>query len=95
MFPLCLRKSGPVPLYTQQRKREKRHETDNGNTGYPSCFRNGLTCFCHVSVYGFLQFRPVETALRQVSPVFIEVQRACYYANMSDNKISKYCDISQ
>ena len=23
MFPLCLRKSGPVPLYTQQRKREK------------------------------------------------------------------------
>ena len=37
----------------------KRHETGNGNTGYPSCFRNGLTCFCHVSVYGFLQFRPV------------------------------------
>ena len=28
-------------------------------TGYPSCFQNGLTCFCHVSVYGFLQFRPV------------------------------------
>ena len=24
MFPLCLRKSGPVPLYTQQRKREKK-----------------------------------------------------------------------
>ena len=23
MFPLCLRKSDPVPLYTQQRKREK------------------------------------------------------------------------
>ena len=22
--------------------------------------RNGLTCFCHVSVYGFLQFRPVR-----------------------------------
>ena len=61
MFPLCLTctKSGPVPLYTQQRKREKRHETGNGNTGYPSCFQNGLTCFCHVSVYGFLQFRPV------------------------------------
>ena len=37
----------------------KRHETGNGNTGYLSCFRNGLTCFCHVSVYGFLQFRPV------------------------------------
>ena len=37
----------------------KRHETSNGNTGYPSCFQNSLTCFCHVSVYGFLQFRPV------------------------------------
>ena len=37
----------------------KRHETSNGNTGYPSCFQNSLTCFCHVSVYRFLQFRPV------------------------------------
>ena len=41
------------------RKRCIRHETGNGNTGYLSCFRNGLTCFCHASVYGFLQFRPV------------------------------------
>ena len=46
----CIRSNGNA---------RKRHETGNGNTGYPSCFRNGLTCFCHVSVYGFLQFRPV------------------------------------
>ena len=30
----------------------KRHETANGNTCYPSCFRIGFTCFCDVSVYG-------------------------------------------
>ena len=47
----CIRSNGNA---------RKRHETGNGNTGYPSCFRNGLTCFCHVSVYGFLQFRPVK-----------------------------------
>ena len=46
----CIRSNGNA---------RKRHETGNGNTGYPSCFRNGLTCFCHVSVYGFLRFRPV------------------------------------
>ena len=46
----CIRSNGNA---------RKRHETGNGNTGYPSCFRNGLTCFCHVSIYGFLQFRPV------------------------------------
>ena len=46
----CIRSNGNA---------RKRHETGNGNTGYLSCFRNGLTCFCHVSVYGFLQFRPV------------------------------------
>ena len=46
----CIRSNGNA---------RKRHETGNGNTGYPSYFRNGLTCFCHVSVYGFLQFRPV------------------------------------
>ena len=40
----CIRSNGNA---------RKRHETGNGNTGYPSCFRNGLTCFCHVSVYGF------------------------------------------
>ena len=49
----CIRSNGNA---------RKRHETGNGNTGYPSCFRNGLTCFCHVSVYGFLQFRPVMLA---------------------------------
>ena len=49
----CIRSNGNA---------RKRHETGNGNTGYPSCFRNGLTCFCHVSVYGFLQFRPVDNA---------------------------------
>ena len=37
----------------------KRHETANENTGYPSCFRIGFTCFYDVSVYGFLEFRPV------------------------------------
>ena len=47
----CIRSNGNA---------RKRHETGNGNIGYPSCFRNGLTCFCHVSVYGFLQFRPVQ-----------------------------------
>ena len=46
----CIRSNGNA---------RKRHETSNGNTGYPSCFQKGLTCFCHVSVYGFLQFRPV------------------------------------
>ena len=47
----CIRSNGNA---------RKRHETGNGNTGYPSCFQNGLICFCHVSVYGFLQFRPVK-----------------------------------
>ena len=46
----CIRSNGNA---------RKRHETGNGNTGYLSCFPNGLTYFCHVSVYGFLQFRPV------------------------------------
>ena len=46
----CKRSNGNV---------SKRHETANGNTGYPSCFRIGFTCFCDVSVYGFLEFRPV------------------------------------
>ena len=50
----CIRSNGNA---------RKRHETGKGNTGYPSCFRNGLTRFYHVSVYGFLQFRPV-TAYR-------------------------------
>ena len=50
--------SGSV-VYAATENARKRHETGNGNTGYPSCFQNGLTCFCHVSVYGFLQFRPV------------------------------------
>ena len=57
------------------RNARKRHETGNGNTGYPSCFRNGLTCFCHVSVYGFLQFRPViervEGPTPWVSPIVV------------------------
>ena len=47
----CIRSNGNA---------SKRHETANGNTGYPSCFRNGFTCFCDVSVYGFLKFRPVR-----------------------------------
>ena len=46
----CIRSNGNV---------SNRHETANGNTGYPSCFRMGFTCFCDVSVYGFLEFRPV------------------------------------
>ena len=53
----CIRSNGNA---------RKRHETGNGNTGYPSCFRNGLTCFCHVSVYGFLQFRPVKALGSQI-----------------------------
>ena len=53
----CIRSNGNV---------SKRHETANGNTGYPSCFRIGFTCFCDVSVYGFLEFRPVKiTAAKQ------------------------------
>ena len=47
----CIRSNGNV---------SKRRETANGNTGYPSCFRIGFTCFCDVSVYGFLEFRPVR-----------------------------------
>ena len=47
----CIRSNGNV---------SKRHETANGNTGYPSCFRIGFTCFCDVSVYGFLEFHPVR-----------------------------------
>ena len=47
----CIRSNGNA---------SKRHETANGNTGYPSCFRNGFTCFRDVSVYGFLEFRPVK-----------------------------------
>ena len=54
----CIRSNGNA---------RKRHETGNGNTGYPSCFRNGLTCFCHVSVYGFLQFRPVQESKYKVN----------------------------
>ena len=54
----CIRSNGNA---------RKSHETGNGNTGYPSCFRNGLTCFCHVSVYGFLQFRPVHRQKRCLS----------------------------
>ena len=54
----CIRSNGNA---------RKRHETGNGNTGYPSCFRNGLTCFCHVSVYGFLQFRPVQPLISAIS----------------------------
>ena len=85
MFPLCLRKSGPVPLYTQQRKREKTSRTGNGNTGYPSCFRNGLTCFCHVSVYGFLQFRPV-------SPVEFTSLKICDASMMSSERAPEELD---
>ena len=47
-------------VYYKRVGRDLTHETGNGNTGYPSCFQNGLTCFCHVSVYGFLQFCPVK-----------------------------------
>ena len=53
----CIRSNGNA---------RKRHETGNGNTGYPSCFRNGLTCFYHVSVYGFLQFRPVYSIMHKI-----------------------------
>ena len=53
MFNMHKKWSGSV-VYAATETRE------NGNTGYPSCFQNGLTCFCHVSVYGFLQSRPVH-----------------------------------
>ena len=51
----CKRSNGNV---------SKSHETANGNTGYPSCFRIGFTCFCDVSVYGFLEFRPELLGVR-------------------------------
>ena len=37
----------------------KRHQTESGNACWASCFRNVFTYFFHVSVYGFLIFRPV------------------------------------
>ena len=55
----CKRSNGNV---------SKRHETANGNTGYPSCFRIGVTCFCDVSVHGFLEFRPVQMIKTQQLP---------------------------
>ena len=58
----CIRSNGNA---------RKRHETDNGNTGYPSCFWNGLTCFCHVSVYGFLQFCPVPCVRFKINMIRI------------------------
>lgn len=48
------------PLRPQQRKQGKHHQSANGNTRSPSCFRKGFTCFCDVSVYGFSEFRPVH-----------------------------------
>ena len=56
MFNMHKKWSGSV-VYAATETRE--NETGNVNTGYPSSFQNGLTCFCHVSVYGSLQFRPV------------------------------------
>ena len=37
----------------------KRHESATGNTCYPLCFRNVVTCFHKISVCGILAFRPV------------------------------------
>ena len=53
----------------------KRHETANGNTGCPSCFRIGFTCFWDVSVYGFLEFHPV----RVMAFPFIVIIK-CYFS---------------
>ena len=56
MFNMHKKWSGSV-VYAATETRE--NVTKTGNRSYLSCFQNGLTCFCHVSVYGFLQFRPV------------------------------------
>ena len=69
MFPLCL--TCTICIRSNGNAR-KRHETGNGNTGYPSCFQNGLTCFCHVSVYGFLQFRPVLREALYIAKIFLQ-----------------------
>ena len=64
----------------------KRHKTANGNTGYPSCFRIGFTCFCDVSVYGFLEFRPV-LFIRQTDAVHHSTGTmtvSCYKTSGSD-----------
>ena len=37
----------------------KRDVSATVNMSYPSCFRDGVTCLRHVSVCGFLLFRPV------------------------------------
>ena len=74
----CIRSNGNA---------RKRHKTGNGNTGYPSCFRNGLTCFCHVSVYGFLQFRPVNRSLLLLMRINIGTKR--------HNNSGDYCAQSQ
>ena len=50
----CIRSNGNV---------SRRHETAYGNTGYPSCFRIGFTCFCDVFVT-FLGISPWDVYYR-------------------------------
>ena len=54
----------------------KRHETANGNTGYPSCFRIGFTCFCRVSVYGFLDISSCDSDTVMHTHTLL-IKRAC------------------
>ena len=82
MFPLCLRKSGPVPLYTQQRKREKTFQFTascnfvlcskpdiNLSTSLSSFFHSPFySIFWHVEGVGFVL--RVRDASSSINPSF-------------------------
>ena len=79
----CIRSNGNT---------SKRHETANGNTGYPSCFRNGFTCFCDVSVYGFLKFRPVTPHVLSVKSfaqyLILQLKPECFFFNFISHRMA-------
>ena len=52
----------------------KRHESATGNTCYPLCFRNVVTCFRKISVCGILAFRPVIFLAVKIE---LEKRRGC------------------
>ena len=56
----------------------KRNVSANGNMWLRSCFRYCFTCLRHVSVYGFLKFRPEwVTKLRSLMKKVIQNSNVC------------------
>ena len=53
----------------------KRHESATGNTCYPLCFRNVVTCFRKISVCGILAFRPVFSSKQQQPAEVLHLKR--------------------